>query len=69
MQTDLYLSPLDCPAISPAPSVRFSHHWFPSFGVVKTSEYLAFLMVTVLELDSNCPDLNLNLLDQSKNVE
>lgn len=28
-----------------------------------------FLAVTALELVSNCPDLNLNLLGQNKNVE
>lgn len=66
----MYLSLLDCPAISQAHNIIIYHHWFPSFGVVNTSVYLTFfLMVTILKIDSNCLDLNLNLLDQPKNVE
>lgn len=42
VQRDLELPLLDWPAVSQGHSVRISHHWYPSSGIVKTSEYLAF---------------------------
>lgn len=66
--SDLHISLLDCP-----PRVHKNvHHLLPTFEIMKTSKNLAFFfffffpMATVLEI--NCPDLNVNLLDQSKNA-
>lgn len=67
--SDLHISLLDCP-----PRVHKNvHHLLPTFEIMKTSENLAFFffffpMATVLKLERNCPDLDLNLLDQSKNA-